>query len=246
MRTSLLTGLVLMFAGVAFAAPPAADLLREMLRLQEAVLESEMRELERHQRNVEDAWVRVERLAADLVRAERVGEDLDNLRLRDDDLRTAEGELLMLVLEAQRRRSAVVSTRNQIEKAREELARLTSAGAVAEDPLTGTWRIVVEPGGQEGTVVLRLDGTLVTGNYSLSGGWAGSFRGTLVAEKVRLERIDSQLGFAAIYYGRLVADGSTGRLEGTWEATQLTTGLPSAGTWVAVRQEEAGAGSEAR
>ncbi len=238
MRTFLLASLAVCLIGSSVAAAPAVDVVREMLKLQEAVLASEMRELERHQQRVEQAWVRVERLAADLVRAEQVGEDLDNLRLRNDDLRAAEGELLMLVLEAQRRRSAVVSTRTEIEKAREELERLSAGGEAGEDPVSGTWRIVVEPGGQDGTAVLRLDGTLITGNYALSGGWSGSFRGTLVAGKVRLERIDSQIGFAAIYYGRLTSEGSSSRLEGTWEATQLATGLPSAGTWLAIRQDE--------
>ena len=59
---------------------------------------------------------------------------------------------------------------------------------------------MVEPG-QEGVAHLNQRGTLVEGTYSLSGGFSGSFRGTFVAGKVRLERIDSQYGFAAIYYG---------------------------------------------
>jgi hypothetical protein len=63
-------------------------------------------------------------------------------------------------------------------------------------------------------------------------------RGTLVAEKVRLERIDSQMGFAAILHGRLQVQGETARLQGSWEATQLATGLPASGTWVAERVSE--------
>jgi hypothetical protein len=59
-----------------------------------------------------------------------------------------------------------------------------------------------------------------------------------VSRKVRLERIDSQIGFAAIFYGRLVRGGNDARLEGTWEATQLASGLPSAGTWVADKVSE--------
>jgi hypothetical protein len=76
---------------------------------------------------------------------------------------------------------------------------------------------------------------LVTGTYSLSGGFSGSFRGTFVAGKVRLERIDSQYGFAAIFYGRLVGRGKNARLQGNWEATQLSSGLPSMGSWTATR-----------
>jgi hypothetical protein len=84
-------------------------------------------------------------------------------------------------------------------------------------------------------VFLQQQGTLVTGTYSLSGGFSGSFRGTFVAGKVRLERIDSQYGFAAIFYGRPVGRGRNARLQGNWEATQLASGLPSLGTWSATR-----------
>jgi len=52
---------------------------------------------------------------------------------------------------------------------------------------------------------------------------------------VRLERIDSQIGFAAIFYGRLVGRGENLRLQGNWEATQLASGLPSRGSWTATR-----------
>jgi hypothetical protein len=93
---------------------------------------------------------------------------------------------------------------------------------------------MVEPD-QEGTAYLQQMGTLVTGTYALSGGFSGSFRGTLVAGKVRLERIDSQIGFAAIFYGRLIGEGPNARLQGNWEATQLASGLPSAGSWTGRR-----------
>jgi hypothetical protein len=109
---------------------------------------------------------------------------------------------------------------------------------VRDDPLTGTWRLVVEPGGQEGLAYLRLEGTLVQGTYRLSGDWTGSLRGTFVADKVRLERIDSQVGFVAILHGRLEGRGEGARLQGSWEATQHATGIPSAGTWVATRSPE--------
>ena len=114
------------------------------------------------------------------------------------------------------------------------MRRLAAEIGGADAPLTGNWRFVVEPG-QEGVGYLQQQGTLVTGTYTLSGGFSGSFRGTFVAGKVRLERIDSQYGFAAIYYGRLVGQGRNARLQGNWEATQLASGLPSMGNWTATR-----------
>jgi len=94
----------------------------------------------------------------------------------------------------------------------------------------------VEPGAMKGTFDLRLDGSLATGVYQLSGGWRGSLRGTLIDGSVRLERIDSQQGFCAVYTGRLVARGNEKRLEGTWEATNLAAGMPAAGTWMGRRE----------
>jgi hypothetical protein len=115
-----------------------------------------------------------------------------------------------------------------------EVQRLSAGIGGAEAPLTGAWRLAVEPG-QEGVAYLEQQGTLVAGTYSLSGGFDGSFRGTFVAGKVRLERIDSQYGFAAIFYGRMVGQGRNARLQGNWEATQLASGLPSMGSWTATR-----------
>ena len=118
-----------------------------------------------------------------------------------------------------------------------EVERLSVEVGEAEAPLTGTWRLVVEPG-QDGTAYFQQQGTLVTGTYALTGGFTGSFRGTLVAGKVRLERIDSQIGFAAIFYGRLVGQGRNLRLQGNWEATQLASGLASAGNWTGTKVRE--------
>lgn len=51
-----------------------------------------------------------------------------------------------------------------------------------------------------------------------------------------LERVDSKLGFSAIYYGRLTRDGSS--ITGTWESTTFGLGDPGSGRWRAVREEE--------
>ena len=96
--------------------------------------------------------------------------------------------------------------------------------------------LIVQPG-LSGTAYLVHQGTLISGTYELSGGWTGSLRGTVVANKVRLERIDSQLGFAAIFYGEVNLGADPDVIQGRWEATQLATGLPSAGGWRASRKD---------
>ena len=68
--------------------------------------------------------------------------------------------------------------RNHVAQA--EIARLEQEYGPAPDPLSGTWRIAIEPGGLEGRMVLALEGTLhlpegdvpVTGNAWLDREWS--------------------------------------------------------------------------
>jgi len=235
-RLLIVTGV----AAASIAATSATVGLREQVRLQEMVLDGYLGDLADQSARMQEAWSRVDRATGDLVRALEQGESLDSLRLRSEDLRQAESDLDMLLLDSQRIRGQILGARMLIAAAEEEIRRLEGEPGEVADPLTGTWRLAVEPGGLEGTAYLQLEGTLVQGTYELAGGWSGSFRGTLVARKVRLERIDSRIGFAAIFYGRLVDTDEGPRLQGTWEATQLARGLPSSGTWISEKVSDAG------
>jgi len=126
---------------------------------------------------------------------------------------------------------------------RDEMARrrdtLRSGPA---DPLTGRWEVFINPGGRRGVYRLSLDGTILSGDYLLDGGFRGSVRGTFVGDRVVLERIDSERGLDARFYGRLTATPGR-RLAGTWEGTQIAPAPvsgPVAGTWSAqpAREEE--------
>ena len=126
---------------------------------------------------------------------------------------------------------------------REEIARRREAlrGALS-DPLTGRWEVFINPGSRRGFYRLSLDGTILSGDYVLDGGFHGSLRGTFVSDRVTLERIDSELGVDAKFYGRLTI-GAGRRIAGTWEGTQMVPAPvsgPVAGTWAAqpVRDEE--------
>jgi hypothetical protein len=223
---------------VVHAALPLTQALREEVKVEERVLASATAELQQTEEQAQGAWVRVERQAADLLRAQEQGESLDSLRLREEDLRVAEAELMMHIRQSQHLRRELLASRLRIEELMAEVERLESSVGNADDPISGPWRLVVEPGGQEGYMSLALDGTLVQGTYQLAGGWTGSLRGTLVAGKLRLERIDSQIGFSSVFYARVIGSGEDARLEGTWDATQLATGMPSSGSWVAERVRE--------
>ena len=235
--------LAMVVASMALPVPVAADQrvtrgLREQLRIHETLLEGELAAYQTERQKLEAAYLRMQEQVRLLLQAQAQGEGLESLRTRDEELRQAEAELMARMSTAQRLRQSILSSRAMMEATEVEIARLEQEYGIAPDPLTGTWRIVIEPGGLAGRMVLELDGTLVQGTYQLAGDWTGSMRGTYVSRKVRLERIDSQIGFAAIFYGRLVRGGLDARLEGTWEATQLASGLPSAGTWVAERITE--------
>jgi hypothetical protein len=238
MRRVVAAVLVAATASMVQAAMPLAQAIREELKIQQKLLELHLAELKQEEELVQDAGVRVDRQATDLLRSQEQGESLDSLRLREADLRQAESELMMHIRQAQQLRREVIASRMQIDETLAEAKRLEEKVGKSDDPLSGPWHIVVEPGAQDGYMSLRLDGTLVDGTYQLSGGWSGSLRGTWVAGKVRLERIDSQIGFASVFYARLTGEGDSARLEGTWEATQLATGMPSMGTWVADRVAE--------
>lgn len=238
MRRGLLILLCVAMAPVASASQPLADGLREQIAIHRELMRLDMLEFEDQRARLQEAWVRVERGSADLMAAQQQGESLDSLSLRDEDLRQAEAELMMELFASQRLRRALLESQAMIAATEAEIRRLAGEVGPEGDPITGTWRLVLEPGGQEGLMFLSLDGTLIQGTYRLSGDWSGSLRGTFVAGKVRLERVDSQLGFAAIMYGRLSDRDSSGRMEGSWEATQLSSGLPSGGNWVAEREDD--------
>jgi hypothetical protein len=138
--------------------------------------------------------------------------------------------------EQERRRllSARIAERvRRIAAFREEIFRRREAGRSADDPLSGRWEVTVNPGPRRGVFRLVLDGTLVWGDYTLDGGFRGSLRGTLVADRLSLERIDSERGIDARFWGGL--NRALKKITGTWEATALAPAIgPVAGSWVAV------------
>jgi len=148
--------------------------------------------------------------------------------------------------EQERRRilSARLADRvRRISSLREEILRRREAGRSADDPLSGRWDVTINPGPRRAVFRLVLDGTLVWGDYTMDGGFRGSFRGTLVADRLSLERIDSERGLDARFWGRVVP--SQRRMTGTWEATALAPAVGAvAGSWSAVPAKEPEDGDE--
>ncbi len=237
MKRAMLVAALLTIVAPSSSDAQVADSLREQMKIREIVLEGQLEDLAEARQQLRELWSQLELQSGNLMRAQSEGETVDSLRLRDEDLRRIESEFLGAIFSFQQERRAALEHRTMLAVLATEVERLAVEVGEAEAPLTGTWRLVVEPG-QDGTAYFQQQGTLVTGTYSLTGGFTGSFRGTLVAGKVRLERIDSQIGFAAIFYGRLIGQGRNLRLQGNWEATQLASGLASAGNWTGTKVRE--------
>lgn len=127
---------------------------------------------------------------------------------------------------ARQKRIEIMEMEKSESKAKEEEA----------DPLSGEWQIQIMPQDLKGKFILKLSGTLISGTYELSGGWKGSLKGTLVGNRIRLERIDAEQGYVAIYYGKVDLENFT--ISGTWESTLFTTGGPMSGNWTGRKVRE--------
>ncbi len=122
----------------------------------------------------------------------------------------------------------------RIDLLQERIAAMSEAGVEMRGLLSGTWEVAVMPSGQRGTFSLVQSGTLVTGTYTLDGGWSGSLQGTLIQRKVVLERIDARAGRWGKYEATLSADGNT--MRGAWIRLDAGAEDGAEGQWIGTRQ----------
>jgi hypothetical protein len=200
--------------------------------------------------------------------AEEFDRSSERLARAEADLSAAVGRLARVVRDGSAERTTLESASDAVEEARarvqvqqdrrrglaeslaehgrraaslrEEIAKRREGLRTPSDPVTGRWEIAISPGNRRGAMRLVLEGTLVSGDYVLDGGFRGSVRGTFVGDRLSLDRIDSERGFDAKFYGR-VTGGAARRIGGTWEATAIAPATgPAAGTWSAqpAREEE--------
>ena len=234
-------GLLLAFV---LSMPPAALAARP-----DPPLESLLVALELERRARAEDVLEIERLSAAITRSEAAassargrlldglrGGDVDGIALREEEERVAEAEARVRAAQ-ENRRAAVARLVDRIRRItflQEEIGERRSAARRPADPVTGRWQSFIDPGGRKGVFRLVLDGTLVSGDYTLDGGFRGSLRGTYVGEKLSIQRIDAERGFDATFYGRLQPE--LRRITGTWEATAIAPATgPVAGTWSATR-----------
>lgn len=118
----------------------------------------------------------------------------------------------------------------------EQLAALRGRNPAQAGVLSGSWEIVLLPIEQRGTFHLDQNGAIVTGTYTLAGGFTGSLQGTLVQNKLYLQRIDSRLGRSMELEGRLSGDRQ--QIRGTWHNLELADGEGASGQWSAKRRSD--------
>jgi hypothetical protein len=221
---------------------PVLEMLLVMLDLEKKRAAEDIEEFDRIAGRVSRAENDVARAVERLSRLVRDGGgDRAAIETAEDEIAHAEAAV---IAERERRRllaaRLVERARNAV-SLREEIAKRREAVRIPSDPLTGRWDVFINPGSRRGIYRLVLDGTLVSGDYVLDGGFRGSLRGTLIGDRVNLQRIDAERGFDATFYGRL-APGPTPaqkRITGTWEATMIAPATgPTAGTWSALPSKE--------
>jgi hypothetical protein len=221
----------------AAAVSLGSDLVSDGIR---ADLLRERRRLSSDSRTLADTTRRLEAASSELAAAARAVSEaasrndvaVEDLARREDLLSTAEQEVRSLL---ERRR---ILAERVIERRRSITLLEADLQAKKPDGLSGRWAVQLDPGELRGVFRIRLDGTIVAGDYTLESGDSGSLRGTLVNGRLRIERVDSKKGFSAVYYGSLARDGQS--IAGTWEAQTFATNEPGSGRWRAVRDESGG------
>jgi hypothetical protein len=222
---------LLAVAGLASAADASdaarAELLRERRRF--AADSSRLSDVSRRLETALSQLASASRAVTDAVSRTDVG--ADEMTRRDDVVAEAEQDVRSLLDRRRALAERILDRKRSIAMLEAELTTKK-----ASDSISGRWTVTLEPGDQRGVFRLSLEGTIVSGEYTLEGGYSGSLRGTLVNDRLRLERVDSKLGYTAVFIGRAARDGST--IGGTWEATTFGTGGPGSGRWLAVREDD--------
>ena len=166
MRRAIFSGLLAILLAVPLAGQsgdPVVEMLRLQVDIEKRLLVADLGNLERVVGQLRGSSDRMVRLAEDLLRAEKEGEDTTNFAARSADLRRAEAEVAELTAAAQQIRATVAARRGYLEQVQAELKQLEDATPVGKDELSGRWIVAIEPGGLKGAFDIHVDGTLVSG-----------------------------------------------------------------------------------
>ena len=243
-RAPLRLALITFFLTTSAPPLPAASLLdttMAQLELERELLAEELRQFADARREQRRALNRFETaLAAVDAAIDGRQVSVEGMEALERRVESAESELEAANRRARRwrnrlqdslRRTAALETRIEIQ---------SRGPGVRSDPLSGRWRLEVEPDTKKGVLDLRFSANLITGFYALEDGSTASLRGTYSGGTLRLDRVDALRGFDAVWVGEV--DLASRTIAGTWTATELSSGGPVRGSWKAIKIDAIGAG----
>jgi len=216
---------VAVLLGAPVAASSSGEYQQEVERLDAAIDRySEVQQQEiASVRHLEEIWAMLESSAEDpdvaVAELRRLDDELERARTRACEL---VGRSHAIRLELYDHMDTLAQLAREIDVAEVAVPRATPAGL---------WSYEASPMGVRGLLELRVAGSLVEGEYRANNGNHGSVRGTFSGGMLQLDRIDADIGVAGTVEGEI--DRETGELRGTWNAMDLTSGLPAHGEWVA-------------
>ncbi len=120
-----------------------------------------------------------------------------------------------------------------------EVSKVRAEMQESHQVLDGRWQITLMPSGTKGDVYLSQNGTLVTGDYKLDNGQAGSLQGTFVNNILVMERIDQKYGKMGRFEGTLNKGGQS--VKGSWYSYDFASGQPLTGPFSLDRAAEGSA-----
>jgi len=232
----VLLGCTGLTSGEAWAQGPAGRALNASLVVERTLLEEDRDRFDEISR----------RRSAAETRLGQLHEALDAAVQRDDAGAVPEIDRLLGLLEPTKGQATELQIAERVILGRirdrmrrialleEQLVGMQGQARAKVGELDGTWDVVLLPHEQRGAFVITQSGAVINGTYRLSGGFSGSLQGTLVQNKVLLQRIDSQLGRSMELEGRLSSDKT--RIRGTWTSFELAGTEAAIGQWSATRR----------
>ncbi len=239
---TLVVGLALAAGTLAAEPAPvqggdAAVALAAEVEVERAMIAEDARRHEQLAARRAQTAVRLQNLYASLDHVVRQEADAsrDELESLNGQIDDAAREFDQIVASQRALADRMIDHLRRIELLEGRLGQIRESRQAVAGPLSGSWQVVLLPAQQRGEFTLTQTGTIVTGTYTLEGGWTGSLQGTLVNRKVYLVRIDSRLGRSMELQGTLSSDGS--QIRGTWLNYDLAAEGGSEGQWSATRAE---------
>lgn len=222
---------------VGAGATPKVAALEAALEVEAALLLQDAQDHEGLVGRRDQVQVRLQTLYATLDQALRQDEiPIDEVEALVDQVEFSERELAQLIENQRHRIRTMLDRARRMREIEARAGSLRDREGERSGALAGTWEVSMLPGERRGVFRLEQNGVLVSGTYTLEGGWSGSLQGTLVNRKVYFVRIDSKLGRSMEFEGLLSAEGNA--IRGTWLNYDLGAEGGAEGQWSATRVED--------